>query len=69
VERNRAEPERSQSRAGAKLAKFRSKGAGVGAVKGKWPAPDSELRSFENLAPEEQAQEPLKFSRLHQPWS
>jgi len=34
-------------------------------MNGKWPAPkpESELRSFENLAPE-----PLKFSRLHQPW-
>jgi len=48
--------------------KFRSKGAEVGAMKGKWPAPDpeSELRSFENLAPE-QKPEPLKFSRLNQP--
>jgi len=46
-------------------AKFRSKGAGVGAIKGKWPAPESELRNFENLA---QEPEPLKFSRLHQPW-
>jgi len=46
--------------------KFRSKG--VGAMKGKWPAPEpeSELRSFENLAPE-QEQEPLKFSWLHHP--
>jgi len=48
-------------------AKFRSKGAGVGVIKGKWPPPEpeSELRSFENLPPE---QEPLKFSRLHQTW-
>jgi len=48
---------------------FRSKGAGVGAIKGKWPAPDPklELRSFENLALE-QKPKPLKFSRLHQPW-
>jgi len=45
------------------LAKFRLKGAGVGAMKGKWPA--SELRSFKNLAPEQEP-EPLKFSRLHQ---
>jgi len=35
-------------------------------MKRKWPAPEleSELKRFENLAPE-----PLKFSRLHQPWS
>jgi len=48
-------------------AKFRSKG--VGAIKRKWPAPEpeSELRSFENLVPE-QGPEPLKFSRLYQPW-
>jgi len=47
-------------------AKFRSKGAEVGVIKGKWPAPkpESELRSFKNLA---QEPEPLKFSRLHQP--
>jgi len=48
-------------------AKFRLKGSGVGglgAIKGKWPAPEpeSELKSYENLAPE---QEPLIFSRLH----
>jgi len=49
-------------------AKFRLKGAGVGAIKGKWPAPEpkSELRSFENLTPEQEP-ELLKFSRLHQP--
>jgi len=52
---------------GAEPAKFRSKGAGVGVIKGKWPAPDSKLRSFENLDPE-QDPEPLKFSRLHHPW-
>jgi len=54
----RAEPE---------PAKFRSKQAGVGAIKGKWPAqePELELRSFENLAPEQES-EPLKFSQLHQ---
>jgi len=42
-------------------AKFRSKG--VGAIEGKWPAadPESELRSFENLALEQEP-EPLKFS-------
>jgi len=45
-------------------AKFRSKGAGVGAIKGKRPAPEPELISFVNLASE---QEPLKFSRIHQP--
>jgi len=27
----------------------------------------TELRNFENLAPEQEP-EPLKFSRLHQPW-
>jgi len=48
-------------------AKFRTKWSGVGAIKGKWPAPESELRSFENLAPEQEP-EPLKFNRLHQPW-
>jgi len=37
---------------GAEPAKFRSKGARVGATKGKWPAPEPELKSFENLAPE-----------------
>jgi len=42
---------------------FRSQGAGVGARKRKWPAPESELRSFENLA-----LEPLNFIWLHQPW-
>jgi len=50
-------------------AKFRLKGAGVGAaIQGKWPAPEleSELRNFENLAPEQEP-EPLKFSLLHQP--
>jgi len=47
-------------------AKFRSKGAVVGAIKGKWPAPESELRSFKNLAPEQEP-EALKFSRIHQP--
>jgi len=52
---------------GAEPAKFRSKGAGVGVIKGKWPAPESELRSFENLALEQEP-EPLKFSRLHQLW-
>jgi len=33
-------------------AKFKSKGAGVRSIKGKWPAPDleSELRSFETLS-------------------
>jgi len=31
-------------------------------MKGKWSAPESELRSFDNLPPE-----PLKYSRLHQP--
>jgi len=48
--------------------RFRFKGAGVGAIKGKWaaPEPESELRSFENLAPEQES-EPLTFSRLHQP--
>jgi len=48
--------------------KFSIKGAGVGAIKGKWPDPESELRSFENPAPEQEP-EPLKFSRLHQPCS
>jgi len=48
-------------------AKFRSKGTGVGAIKGKWPAPETDLRSFQTLA-QEQEPEPLKFSRLHQLW-
>jgi len=47
-----------------KPAKFRSKGVRV--IKRKWPAPESELRSFENLAPEQEP-EPLKFIRPHQP--
>jgi len=53
----------------AEPVKFRSKGAGIGTIKGKWPAPEpeSKLRSFENLGPEQEP-EPLKFSRLHQPW-
>jgi len=36
-------------------AKFRSKGAGVGAIEGNWsaPEPESELRSFENFAPDQ----------------
>jgi len=64
----RAELERRRNGAGAEPdpAKSRSKGAGVGAIKEKWPAP-AELRSFENLAPEQEP-EPLQFSRLHQPW-
>jgi len=45
-------------------AKFRSKG--VGAIKGKWPASELKLRSFKNLAPEQEP-EPIKFSQLHQP--
>jgi len=51
---------------GAKPAKFRSKGAGVGVIKGKWPAPESEseLRSFENLALEQEPK-PEKCSRFH----
>jgi len=48
-------------------AKFKSKGAGVGATKGKCPAPESELRIFEILAPKQEP-EPLKFSRLNQPF-
>jgi len=54
----------SGARAEQEPAKFRSKGAGVVAIKGKWPAPEpeSELRSFENLAPEQEP-EPLKFSQ------
>jgi len=58
-----------RSGAGAEPAKFRSKGSGVGAIKGKWPPPEpeSELRSFENLDLEQEP-EPLKFSRLYQPW-
>jgi len=64
-----AELEQSRSGSGAEPepAKFRSKEAGIGAIKGKWPDPESELRSFEILAPEQEP-EPLKFSRLHQPW-
>jgi len=59
--------ERSWSGAGAGLERSRQN-PGVGAVDGKWPAlePESELKSFENLAPEQEP-EPLKFSRLHQP--
>jgi len=43
------------------------KKAGVGVIKGKWPAskPESGLRSFEHLAPEQEP-EPLKFNRLQQ---
>jgi len=39
-------------------------------MKGKWsaPEPESELRSFENLSPEQEPEQ-LKFSRRHQPWS
>jgi len=39
-----------------------------GATNRKWPVPEPELelRSFENLAPEQEP-EPLKFSRFHQP--
>jgi len=58
--------ERSWNGTGDDPAKFKSKGAGIGAIKGKWPDPESELRSFENLVPE-QEQEPLKFSQFHQP--
>jgi len=47
-------------------AKFRSIGTEVSAIKRKWPAPEPELRSFENLVPEPEP-EHLKFSQLHQP--
>jgi len=58
----------SGAEAEPEAAQFRPKRAGVGVIKGKWPAPEpeSELGNFENLAPET---EPLKFSRLYQPWS
>jgi len=60
--------ELERARAEQEPAKFRSKAAGVGAINGKWPAPEpeSELSSFENLAPE-QDPEPLKYNRFHQP--
>jgi len=37
-------------------------------MKGKWPAPEPELRSFENLAPEQEP-EPLKFTGSTSPAS
>jgi len=60
---------RSGARVEPEPARFQVKWAGVGAIKGKWPAPEpeSELKCFESFAPE-QRQEPFKFSRLHQLW-